>query len=342
MDDQAPHILDPNILEKAALWHSRLNDAHDPLLAAAEFDRWLAADARHLAAWMEIERVSAMTASVSVTSEMQALRTEALTWAANRRRKIRFAGSGALAFAASFAMFLLAQLAVSFLGTAVQPTHYATGPGERLIVTLDDGSTATLDASSRLSVMFDRSERRLDLQSGQALFEVAKGDHRPFVVDAGKRAIVAHGTLFNVWRRPDRLRVVLVEGSIGVGQPHDVATSAIMMQANQVLDIEGSTALLRSDPNVAAAIGWREGILQFDNVPLADALDQMNRYATRPIRLSDPILGKTRISGMFHVGDIVAFLGALDTSLGIRIVKQGRSEVVIGRQTPIFTRPGSA
>jgi transmembrane sensor len=324
----------PNILETAALWHSRLNDEHDPLLAA-EFERWLAADRHHLAAWAEIDRASAMAASVLTTNEMQALRTEALTWAADRRRRIRFIGGGALALATCLAMFLLAQLVTSVLGNSGEPARYATGPGERLIVTLDDGSTATLDASSKLSVAFDGSERQLDLQTGQALFEVAKGDHRPFVVEAGKRSIVAHGTLFNVWRRPDHLRVVLVEGSIGVGKPHDIAGPTIVMRANQVLDVQGSTALLRSDPNAAGAIGWRDGILQFDDVPLSDALDQVNRYAKRPIRLSDPILGRTRISGIFHVGDVVAFLSALDASLGIRIIEQSGAEVVIGRRSPM-------
>ncbi|WP_198526918.1 FecR domain-containing protein, partial [Sphingomonas sp. Ant20] len=93
---------------------------------------------------------------------------------------------------------------------------YRTATRQRLMVTLSDGSRLTLDTDTRVRMAYTRTERRLVLERGQALFEVAKHQTRPFVVTAGAQAVTAHGTAFDVRLETSAVRVALLEGLVSV------------------------------------------------------------------------------------------------------------------------------
>src|SRR4029077_9414852 len=78
---------------------------------------------------------------------------------------------------------------------------YSTDIGERRSITLADGSTVDLNARSQLRVEFSKSERRVELLDGQALFQVAKDKQRPFIVHSGDATVRAVGTQFDVYRK---------------------------------------------------------------------------------------------------------------------------------------------
>src|SRR3546814_16085472 len=91
--------------------------------------------------------------------------------------------------------------------------------GERRTVRLADGTAITLNTDSAVRVGYVADRRLVRLLRGQALFEVAKDPHRPFVVQAGAKQITALGTIFEV-RLLDsaRMTVPLVEGKFVVAQ----------------------------------------------------------------------------------------------------------------------------
>src|SRR5690606_12600450 len=95
-------------------------------------------------------------------------------------------------------------------------TLYRTAVGERLAVTLDDGSVLTLNTDSRALVQYGDGIRGVTLEKGQALFEVAKNPELPFVVTAAGRKVTALGTAFDVRVTDDRLAVTLIEGRVAV------------------------------------------------------------------------------------------------------------------------------
>jgi len=66
--------------------------------------------------------------------------------------------------------------------------------GEIRQVPLADGSRLTLDERSRVSVQYETATRRVRLEFGEVLFEVAKDPKRPFVVQAGNIRVRAVGT----------------------------------------------------------------------------------------------------------------------------------------------------
>ncbi len=61
-------------------------------------------------------------------------------------------------------------------------------------VTLDDGSLLVLNAYALVDVAYSRDRRSLNVQRGEAYFEVKRDPKRPFVVEAGGIRVTAVGT----------------------------------------------------------------------------------------------------------------------------------------------------
>ncbi len=91
-----------------------------------------------------------------------------------------------------------------------------TGRGERRGVTLEDGSSVQIDPQTRLRIRFEEHTRIVNLESGRALFRVAKDPDRPFLVRAGATVVRAVGTQFGVEQTRDGIVVTVAEGKVAV------------------------------------------------------------------------------------------------------------------------------
>src|ERR1700730_8306871 len=87
-----------------------------------------------------------------------------------------------------------------------------TAVGEQRTLTLEDGTRVYLNTNSRAIVHYDKKLRQVNLEKGEALFEVAKRPDWPFVVTAGDRQVTALGTAFIVRRGGKDFAVTLLEG----------------------------------------------------------------------------------------------------------------------------------
>ncbi|WP_123864699.1 FecR family protein [Chitinophaga barathri] len=123
------------------------------------------------------------------------------------RRRWPLYTAAAAAVAALIAVFLYTRhdLPATSAPTAqaVQDTaqwlNRQNGKATRAVIELADGSKIWLNAESRLSYpeVFSRTSREVYL-SGEAFFEVAKDQERPFIVHLAKGTVQVLGTSFNV------------------------------------------------------------------------------------------------------------------------------------------------
>lgn len=89
--------------------------------------------------------------------------------------------------------------------------------GSRAVTTLPDGSRVWLNAGSRLDYNLDFGQKtRIVKLTGEAFFDVKTDSSKPFVVKAGKLAIKAYGTAFNVKAYPEEnsITTTLVRGKV--------------------------------------------------------------------------------------------------------------------------------
>jgi transmembrane sensor len=314
--------------EAAASWvllheQGELSDANQ-----RRFADWLAEDEAHIQAYEDALWALDAAARHAGDPEMRALRGAALGARGNRRRVWSWAGGiGAVAAAASVAVVLwTAPVEQSPVGTASRVAEktsdpktniYQTGIGERSAISLPDGSVATLDTDSQIRVAYSDQERGVYLLKGQALFDVAHGKPVPFQVYAKGQRITAVGTVFNVRIEGDEVRVSMVEGRVKVRAtpPPSAAVGApfkeITLNAGEAIVAAPARPFVVTPVAAREVASWKGGLLIFNDMPLSEAVAEINRYATRPIAIADTAVGSYRVSGVFKSNDPEHFSQAM-------------------------------
>ncbi|WP_169804557.1 FecR family protein [Sphingomonas pituitosa] len=197
--------------------------------------------------------------------------------------------------------------------------------GKRAIVRLRDGSVMTLDAASAVRVAFAAKARTLSLERGAARFEVAHDAGRPFSVQAAHARFTALGTNFSVDQLPGAVELRVYRGRVRVDQP---GRAPIVVTGGEWASVGAEPlSVRRFDPKEPSCLDsfW----LSADGMRLDAALAHIGRYSAVPIRLADPSMGATRLSGRFRLDTpekSAALIGAL---VDLELQRQGGA-IVLG------------
>jgi transmembrane sensor len=204
---------------------------------------------------------------------------------------------------------------------ALGRADYVTGRGQKSIVDLPDGTRVTLDADSALDVAFANGRRDVRLLDGHAFFDVAHDRARPFAVLAGGRVVTALGTQFDVRLTPDAVRVVLAEGSVSVASAQaGAAASMVRLEPGQAFAAQAGAAGKVSAADLDEALAWKQGVVEFRDQPLSEAVGLLNRYTRARIVIRDPKVAALRVTGVFRTGDIKRFGRSVSQVLPVRMI----------------------
>lgn len=238
--------------------------------------------------------------------------------------------------AASLAVALLVRQGTSPAVTnSPQSVAYESTGHERRAITLDDGSRVELDVDSRIEIRMSAKRREIELTAGRALFEVAHDQDRPFSVTAAGSRTTALGTKFQVWRDNANVEVTLAKGFVAVDRSDRGSTGegwSERLSPGEQISIDTTTQRRqRRVVDVNMTTSWMHGRHIFRGTPLHDAIDEVNRYATRKIRLGDESLANLPVAGNFIVGDSEVIVEAFAAVLPLRAVDGGDREIILMR-----------
>jgi transmembrane sensor len=345
----------------AAAWIARRDRGGFSAAEQAELTQWLegstanrVAFIRLEAAWREANRLKVLGAGMSpgvmpapgrwrqspffsrwssaADTDPSALRTEneidELAPVDSRRQR-----TGRL-FKALAACLVFAVVASSHWHGLPRALSYRTEIGGLSTIPIADGSKLTLNTNSQLRVVLSEAQRRVDLDQGEAFFEVAKDPRRPFTVNVGDLRVVAVGTKFSVRREVDELRVVVTEGRVQMAKREDGRDVPIAhLNAGSIAHVRGDDVLVKHQPlsQVEEFLSWRTGFVVFHGTALADSVAELNRYNTRKILIKDPAIAAIRISGNFRATNGDAFARLLEDGFAIR-ADVGERQIVLSAE----------
>jgi transmembrane sensor len=208
---------------------------------------------------------------------------------------------------------------------------------------LPDGSQMELASKSKVQVHYNDRARLLTLRDGVAHFTVAHNPERPFIVRAGDVYVRAVGTAFNVRHSGERVVVTVTEGTVEVypaaSQREPTApppTDALRLQAGK--EVVWAAATAAAQPRVTAvdpsqALAWREGRLEYLNEPLASAIADINRYASRQIIIRDPAIGDLVFSGAVRIDSVDIWVQSIPQLFPVALQRDADGNIVlIGRE----------
>ena len=158
----------------------------------------------------------------------------------------------------------------------------STPRGRQYRVQLPDGTEVWLNAASSIHypTAFTGSERVVDLM-GEAYFEVAKDAEHPFKVRLSQQAqIDVLGTHFNVnaYANEPAITTTLLEGSVRMGVDNEKISR--VLGPGQQTRLDNATHRLAFEPHAetAKAMAWRNGIFDFNDVGMKEAMQQLERW----------------------------------------------------------------
>lgn len=233
-----------------------------------------------------------------------------------RRKHLKISGLAAAG--------MLAVAVLIGVDPAWRTEHVATGPQQRQSIELSDGTRVTLDTATRLSVSRHLRSRRVALERGSALFEVAPSAWRPFVVQAGSTQVRVVGTVFDVRRRGpqhENVTVTVLEGRVEVrGRPGQMA----LLGPGEQLHAAAGELAPSERTDTARARAWREGRLVFERTPLPEVLAEIAHYGGLELRGAEhPALAGLAVSGVYRTENAGRLLALLPSFLPIRVEPEG-------------------
>lgn len=296
--------LDFKTLEAAAQWYVALSQGDDAVREAHQ--QWLHSDPRHAQAWGRVERLQSTFGQLDPTiarPTLQGMR-------AKRRAVLKV-----------LALLITAGGAAS-LGMRSGPwqeamADYRTGVGERLPLSLPDGSQVLLNTATALDVQYDSAQRRLHLHSGEILVQTASDPMaRPFRIQTAQGEIRALGTRFVVRSLDGDTRIGVLEHAVEV-RPQQLSANAVRVEAGQQLHFT-TDRIGKIEPLNKSVDAWSRNQLVVKDWRLSEFIAELSRY--RQGHLScDKRVSQLRISGAFQLDDPELVLDNLSALLPVRI-----------------------
>ncbi len=347
------------ITEVAADWFVRCRDDEFTSMEQKEFADWLRESPVHVEEYLAIARMWGVVPEIPGIDDLSVELPEdapvvqlsghkavVASVTATPPRAIQATKSRyGIAIAASF---LVAVVAAAYLirVQAFLGDQHATGLGEQRSLALADGTVVELNTQSRITVDYSESLRQVHLESGEAFFDVRKGDLRAFEVVTESASIRVLGTQFNVYRRTSDTTVTVVEGKVSIEADHGLASAresgfvnavsgapsqaTIQLEAGEQAVIDYAEQSIRTAelPNTERFTAWTERRLVFEQTGLAQVLEEFARYNDLEFRLTNDEIAALELTGTFESHDFASFVDYLEFRTDVSVRRDGQVLVI--------------
>lgn len=237
-------------------------------------------------------------------------------------------------------IFIISMASFFYLKTNTKEfdTQVSCGKGVRKKILLPDGTLVWLNAESSLSYdshLAERTKRIVHLV-GEAFFDVAHQQNKPFIVHTQELSVKVLGTAFNVkaYEKDKGTEATLLRGSIELSMNDKPAEKIILkpsekfatgtqkkhnvnQQGNQeqtaALDlmVEHIVPLRIAGSEYIEETSWKDNVLVFQNESLEDLKPRLERWFNVHIELGQTIPSDYRFTGVLKNENIKEALTAM-------------------------------
>lgn len=146
-------------------------------------------------------------------------------------------------------------------------------------VLLPDGSQVTLNKNSSLSYLEAFKERKVTLV-GEAFFDVAREERRPFEIYSDQTLIRVLGTSFNVRAYPDedQVEVMVRSGKVEFRGQKDQQDSVILTENEAAVFKKIEQEVKKISSLGSNANAWMKKEIDANDIPLGELLKTINNY----------------------------------------------------------------
>lgn len=313
--------IDP--LEREAIaWMRRLTSGRMTAAEGEALKLWRSRSAAHASAlatasrlWKDLEPAG--------RSWRRRVAVASLRGDAQRRPAVsrRFLLGGGLAAVAATAAYAVVRPPLGLWPSWMElQADYRTVTGEQRDVSLSADVSVRMNTQTSIAIRSGGNDtERVELIGGEASFSKRLHDGRSLAVLAADRWITANEASFDVRHLPGRATpsvcVTCLQGVLHIAR----GSEAMMLTSGQLVryDDGGSAHVEAVDPETASA--WQRGVLIFRFTPLANVVDEINRYRPGRIVVVSSELARVQVSGRFRIDALDEILVQFEQGFGAKV-----------------------
>ena len=202
--------------------------------------------------------------------------------------------------------------------------------GGEYALTLSDGTRVWLNAMSELRypVAFGGDTREVELR-GEAYFDVAEDENKPFVVRTDEFSVRVLGTSFNISAYADSplALTTLCSGHVRLTDCMNPGNERDLLPGEQLLFHRESRKMEIRNVDTDVFVSWREGFFQFDNHTVEEVFMILQRwynvqvfYANAEVR-QELFTGKLpRFDDMMIIIDLIKRVSDLEITVDGKVI----------------------
>jgi transmembrane sensor len=173
-------------------------------------------------------------------------------------------------------------------------------------VIMPDGTHIWVNGFSSISYPEDYGmQKRLVALKGEAYFDIAADEARPFLVNSGGLQTQVLGTAFNIEAYPSEstVKISLVKGKIAV-RPVAGKQATLQLKPGQMLSFDRKKARYALSGIPAREVqAWISGSMVFNDVPLAEALHRIEKRYDIQLRFDSADMKGKQITTTIKAAD---------------------------------------
>lgn len=197
---------------------------------------------------------------------------------------------------------------------------------EKVSVTFPDGSTGILNANSSFSYPEEFGDKRNVTFSGEAYFDIQKSE-KPFIIDVNGVDVTVLGTAFNLITTDEEVKLYVDRGLVAFEKGGEQTKVPAGKEA--IFNRKDASVVLKETAS-ANIMSWRNGVFNFNNTPLKQALKELAEYYDVEFDIDNEKLKSCKISVTFDRQPLKEVLTTLSTMLNVKTSTSNKTVKISG------------
>ncbi len=203
--------------------------------------------------------------------------------------------------------------------------------GQKLTFELPDGSMVKLNSGSMLSYpkAFSDTRRQVTL-TGEAFFDVARDESRPFEIKSGEVNVQVLGTSFNVRSYPDteRVEVAVKTGRVSVESPFSASGVVLVPYEMVVYSTENNSFDKKKIEDSQQVFGWMDQTLVFEDQGIKEILKELSRWYDVKFEVKRELSHKRAFTARYKNPTLKAVLESLSYAYDFNYEIDGKKVII--------------
>lgn len=228
--------------------------------------------------------------------------------------------------AAAVTILAILSISVFLYNPSVEQIHVASND-QRINVTFPDGSIGILNENSSFTYSNEFGDERNVSFQGEAYFDIKKSE-KPFIIDVNGVDVKVLGTAFNLITSDNEVRLFVDRGLVAFEKEGEQTQ---VPAGNEAIFNRQTADVIFSEIPSENIMSWRNGIFNFNNTPLDQALEELGNYYDVEFELSNENLQKCTLSMSFNKEPLKKVLKTIGTALGVKTTRKDDTVKISGQ-----------